>query len=104
MFLIANIELTRGDTLALHIDLMDDNGEPYTLKDGDDLVLTIKKSTRTPDVILQKHGQDVVIEPDDTEPLKYGTYKYDVQLTLADGRVTTVIKPSDFILGEEVTW
>lgn len=98
------IEMTRGDTLSLHIDLTDDTGEPYTLKEGDQLTFTVKKTTRDEKVLIQKTGQDVLIEPEDTEPLKYGTYKYDAQLTLANGWVTTVIKPSDFVIQDEVTW
>lgn len=98
------IELTRGDTLSLHIDLIDDNGQPYELADGDTLALTVKKSVKDEKALIQKSGQDITIEPADTSSLKYGTYKYDAQLTLADGRVTTVIKPSDFVVGEEVTW
>lgn len=34
----------------------------------------------------------------------YGVYRYDVQLTDRDGRVTTILPPADFILRGEVTY
>ena len=45
-----------------------------------------------------------MVLPEDTHELPYKIYKYDVQLTLADGFVDTIIPPTDFIVKEEVTW
>ncbi|KXB93796.1 hypothetical protein HMPREF3033_00223, partial [Veillonellaceae bacterium DNF00751] len=43
------------------------------------------------------------LQPGDTKALEYWQYVYDVQLIKADGFVTTVIPPSVFEVGEEVT-
>lgn len=43
------------------------------------------------------------ILPEDTESLRFGKYVYDVQLTF-NGAVKTIIKPSTFTIGEEVTY
>lgn len=99
-----SIELTRGDSLDLHIDLKDEDGEAYTLKEGDELTLTVKRSASSSEALITKHGQDISILPEDTSALEFGVYRYDVQLTTLDGRVCTVIKPSDFVVAEEVTW
>lgn len=40
-----DISLTRGDTLHLQITLTDQEGEVYTLQDGDAIVFTVKKNT-----------------------------------------------------------
>lgn len=98
------IELTRGDSLDIRIDLADEDGEPYELREGDELTLTVKRDTSSPRALITKHGQDVTFAPADTEGLDYGTYWYDVQLTSADGRVCTVVRPSEFRVLEEVTW
>ena len=47
---------------------------------------------------------NVEIVPQDTCEIRYGAYKYDVQLTFADGRVDTFIGPCDFVITEEVTF
>ena len=48
------IELIRGDTLFLSIELIDYYGYPYQLKDTDKLVFTVKRSIYHNDVIIQK--------------------------------------------------
>lgn len=100
----STISVTRGDTLRLHVDLVQDDGTEYELQDGDELTWTVRRSARSQTVLIQKHGQDVVVEPSDTAPLDFGRYRYDVQLTTASGDVCTVVKPADFIVAEEVTW
>lgn len=101
----SSIELTRGDSAAFNISIKDADGDEYTLQDGDELLFTIKKNVNTNEIILQKSGTHIEIQPEDTEGLSYGDYVYDVQLTIAeDGRVDTIITPSKFRIREEVTW
>jgi hypothetical protein len=78
--------------------------EEYELQPGDTLLFTVKKNTKTDDVLIQKSGPHIEIGPSDTEGLKYGVYKYDVELTYASGFVDTVILPTDFKITEEVTF
>lgn len=102
----SNIAITRGDTGVLSITLTNGDGTEYIMQSGDVLILTIKQSTRTKEVILQKNFADgqIKINPADTEPLSYGDYVYDVQLTTAANDVFTVITPHKFTIAEEVTW
>ena len=99
------ILLTRGDTAYINVVVADDAGD-YTPQDGDQIKLTVKRSTADKDTLIQKTVSDgvVKIEPKDTETLDYGTYVYDCQLTTAAGDVYTFIPPTDFVLQEEVTY
>ncbi len=99
-----NITLTRGDTAVLELNVTKDDGTPYDFSQ-DTVVLTIKTTTNSKDILVQKTFSDgtIKIEHGDTKELKYGTYKYDVQITTGGGDVYTVITPHDFILAEEVS-
>lgn len=100
------IKLTRGDTARLTINIADDEGEPYSIQNGDVLTLSVKKNITDAETVLKKtitSGATFHIEPKDTAGLDFGRYKYDVQLTMAGGDVYTVIAPSVFELLTEVT-
>ena len=99
------IEITRGDSSPdIKIEIMNNAGELYELQEGDVLEFTVKKNTTARDSLIQKTGGIFALMPDDTSNLKYGSYVYDVQLTLSDGRVETIIEPSEFIVAPEVTF
>ena len=98
------ITLTRGDTCAFDVEIKTDSGETYTPQEGDVITFTLKKDTKTADIIIQKTGSTVVINPADTRTLKYGSYIYDVTLTTVSQAVYTIITPTEFILAEEVNW
>lgn len=100
------IYLTRGDTLPIKIQITDKDNNPYILQEGDILYFTVKKSINTSEIIIQKqlNTNTFNINHDDTANLAYGKYLYDVQLTLADGTVWTIIKPSLFEVCGEVTY
>lgn len=106
MFSISNniISITRGDTGKFEIRILDAYKNIYTLEEGDTILFTVKKDTETSDVLIQKNSLDIRIDPIDTQDLKYGIYKYDIQVTLANGEVHTIIPASDFIIKEEVTF
>ena len=108
MFKVKNdnsIHITRGDTGILNLSLKL-NGEPYIMGEDDICVLTVKKSVDDAEAIFQKPLQDnkFTIEPADTNGLRYGIYKYDVQLTTGEGVVSTVVTPKDFVVEAEVSW
>jgi hypothetical protein len=98
------ITLTRGDYASFHIDIFDEAGGAYELKDDDIVTFTVKRNTRTEEALVQKNGVDIEIFPEDTENLRYGTYSYDVQLTPNDNHIDTFIGPADFVITEEVTF
>lgn len=101
-----DIELTRGDTLHLEVEITNQNGEPYELEEGDKLEFTLKKNTTTEEFILKRQlsSNQFTISHEETKEMNYGTYVYDVQLTQENGDVTTIIKPSKFKITEEVNF
>lgn len=110
MFKILNnntIEITRGDTGVFTLDITHQDGTPCDYS-NDTVLLTVKQNVYTTDFLIQKHiqyGENIVIEPSDTQELNYGDrYVYDVQLTTAGGIVDTIIPPSKFVVLQEVTF
>lgn len=101
-----NISMTRGDSETITVSC---EARPFTA--GDVLIFTVKESVYDIAVKLQKvvktfteDGKAVIeILPEDTSDLSFRTYCYDIQLTYADGTVTTIIKPSNFKIEAEVT-
>lgn len=102
------IKLTRGDTARLTVDINNDvDGNEYIIQEEDILTMTIKKNISDTEAALQKISKGVNvfhIQPSDTSHLDFGSYKYDIQLTTADGDTYTVIGPSSFVLLKEVTY
>lgn len=100
-----DIVFIRGDTVELSIELYDDEGNPYEVQQDDVLLWTVKRNTRTKEKILQKQVTDIIrIEHEDTKDLPPTEYVWDLQLTQADGTVTTVIPPSRMRLLDDVTY
>lgn len=99
-----SLVLMRGDTGVLRLNLTTD-GEPYELADGDTAVLTVKKNLKAKTALLQKTLENGLFyfTHEDTQALPAGTYVYDVQVTLADGQVYTVLGPSTYRLLPDVT-
>lgn len=100
------MEIIRGDSGEFEIKLYRDEygEEEYQLQEGDTLFFTVKKNTKTEEVLIQKSGPLVMIDPEDTADLPYGKYKYDVEFTFASGYVDTVVPPTLFSVKEEVTF
>ena len=98
------ITLTRGDTCAFDVEIKTDSGATYIPQEGDVVTFTVKKDTKTSDIIIQKTGSTVVLNPADTHSLKYGSYLYDVTLTTSSQAVYTIITPTEFIIAEEVNF
>lgn len=107
MFVIDNsntIQITRGDTGEFDILLANADGSEYEVQPDDVVTFTVKRDTNTDEVLIQKTGTHIEIEPADTSGLSYGTYKYDIQVTFGTRKVDTVIPPSNFIVKDEVTF
>ena len=97
------INITRGDTALIDFTL--DNHE---FVDGDAVYFSVKRSTKDTSYIINKeitnfNGNTATIEllSDDTRIPK-GKYWYDIQCSLADGRIDTVINKERFIVLEDV--
>lgn len=100
-----HIAMVRGDYESIGINLTE-----YTPADGDFVELTVRQ-TPLSDVLIYKKVTDfaegrALIEflPDDTEPLAFGRYVYDIQLTYSGGKPKTIVKLSDFVLEKESTY
>lgn len=108
MFKVDNniISIIRGDSGAFTISIADTNGSPVALTDGDVLTFTLRRTPRSPTIVLQKVivNGELDIKPADTEGLAFGAYVYDVQLKRADGYTDTIIPPHEFCILEEVTY
>ena len=100
------IFLTRGDSAFIDLTIKNTDGTDYEMQPGDQILLTVKKTTSDKDVIFQRTLADGVIEirPTDTEGLPFGDYVYDCQLRTYDGITQTFITPSLFRVLEEVTY
>ena len=103
--------MTRGDTENITVALYDTSNVLVPLVVGDTVYLTVKESSKTEDIVLQKivttfiDGKAIIqISHLDTSDKNYGTYLYDVQLTRASGTVTTLVRPSEFKIEGEVTY
>lgn len=113
------IFLTRGDTFKSTVSMCYKNegtGEltPYTPQAGDVVRFAMKGDKMTPGnqdyvdktpLILKVIPNDTLllkIDPSDTKNLKFGNYKYDIEITFANGDVCTFIEDADFILTREV--
>ena len=92
-----NIELTRGDTGLFTVYLVDENRDPYTPSQGSSMRFAMSKkygSSRSECIIVKDIPIDTMtleIEPDDTKDVPFGDYLYDIELTDASGRVSTVV-------------
>lgn len=98
-----NILITRGDTAVIDISIKDENGEEYTLQEGDQIIFSVKRIATQPDVIIEKvlTSKQLILDSADTDALTFGTYKYDMVL-ISGSDVSTFICFKDFIVGEEV--
>lgn len=100
-----DIELTRGDTARLSVSVTDTQKQPYTIQEDDVLTLTVKKEYKDEEPLIEKKitGSNTFhIKPEDTKGLDFATYKYDVQVTTADGDNYTVIDDKKFKISNEV--
>lgn len=107
-----NIGLIRGDTAIFSLSLIDMNDNPIIFEVGDKVYFTIKTSTQTNKISVQKvfnvqqssEELRIELEPSDTRELKYAKYWYDIQYNKANGEVHTVVPASVFEILEEVTY
>lgn len=98
------MKVIQGDTGEFELTL--DN---YEFQDGDVVYMTVKKNAKDTKIVFQKivtefslNKAKIKLEHEDTN-LDQGKYFYDIQCSLADGRIDTVIPPSPFFVLEGVT-
>ena len=98
-----NIKITRGDTATIDISIIDEEGEEYTLREGDQIIFSVKRLSSQASVLIEKvlTNKQLVLDTDDTDALSFGKYKYDMVL-ISESEVSTFICFKDFIIEEEV--
>lgn len=105
------IQLTRGDTAYLQVPLVNigPGGEEteYAMAADDILTFTVRAALDDPKICFQKVSKGANsfrVAPEDTQGYTFGKYKYDIQLTKANGDVHTVVEPACFKILPEVTY
>lgn len=99
------ITLVRGDSFYANLSLIQ-AGSQYDPQEGDVIKFGMKKDAKDAEALIVKTiPNDTLllhIYPEDTKELPLGSYVYDIEVTLANGDVDTVINNADFILATEV--
>ena len=105
-----DIQLTRGDTAYIDLNILDQTGSPYVLDEGDEVHAQIRKKANDGELILDgnitvSEGVPVwTLTHDETKDIPIGTYVYDVELVTSSGEVFTFIEKSKFKITDEVTY
>lgn len=102
-----NISMTRGDSETITVSCQE---RPFA--EGDKITFTVRFTPSSKEKEIEKtvtefteEGKAIIeILPEDTAKMAFGKYRYDIQLTGADETVTTIIKPAEFRIEEEVTY
>lgn len=96
--------VVKGDTAMFDITL--DN---YTFTEGDMVYFTVKKRIKDSQCVIQKvvdvfeeNTARVYLTTEDTN-IESGIYIYDIQVSLTNGIVDTIVLPSKFEILEGVT-
>jgi len=101
------ISMTRGDTAKILLTLTQYNDTPYEPVEGDTIRFALKRNYTDARTLMKIDIPAEIplilhIKPSDTKKLPYGSYKYDIQLSRADGTIDTFIDRATFTLTEEV--
>lgn len=104
------ITITRGDDAAIEVQIIDSDGSIYEPAEGDSVRFALKKNytDSEPLLVIDIPISTMIlrIRSEDTKQLESGPmrgrYKYDIELTRADGWVDTFIPRADFLVLEEV--
>ena len=108
-----SIEMTRGDTLRVQVGIEQDE-ETYVPQTGDSVAFFLKHKAFNKDKTEYSDPAPLItkdvpintmvlqLDPEDTKPLDFGKYVYDLQITFANGTVDTFINNAAFNLVPEV--
>ena len=101
------ITLTRGDSLLMNVSVYINEETEYIPQPGDVIRFAVKLDVKDEEPLFIRYADmstmQILIEPEDTKYLEMGKmYTYDVELTTADGYVSTFIGPAVFYITPEV--
>lgn len=119
MLLVENdiIYLTRGDDAELEVNILDGDGNAYTMSDGDKLVLTVRELPEFTSPVMftvESASKRIILSHDDTADAEVGRYSADIELRsgglrrtiwpkLEEGSRYRVKNFRNFVLMPEVT-
>ena len=107
------IKMTRGDTVEIEVEILR-NGDAYTPQEGDAVRFAMKRAAMNSKQSAFKDAEPLVVkaiptdtmvlrlDPEDTKPYEFGEYAYDMQITFANGKVSTFIADARLVLMPEV--
>jgi hypothetical protein len=102
------IYLTQGDTLDLQVNILDQDGEPYSPSPEDSIRFALKKNYADDEPLILKEIPSETLrlrlESEQTKllPVSKTPYVYDIEITLSDGTVDTFIDRQKLYITEEV--
>lgn len=95
------IHISQGDDAAITIALTQ-NGEPYVLEEGDEVIFTMSKDVNSP-YLIQKSitnagGSSIILllNKEDTSNIDSGFYLYELQIVYANGSQSKLVPPTIF--------
>lgn len=101
---MSEIKVVQGDDARINFSLKYASGTPYTFREGDKVVFTVRPRLSEEPVITKEVTVDtpaaiatVVLIPEDTATLRMGTYVYDAKLINGNG-THTFCPLSDFMV------
>jgi hypothetical protein len=103
-----NISMTRGDSVPFAAVFKLD-GQVYELEEGDTIQFSVKAEYENTEYaiapkVYHENPANILIKPEDTKRLEFGTYYYDAQFVRgSDGFTITFLKKKKFKILEEVT-
>lgn len=104
-----NIEIVRGTTNTIEVNVLDADGVAYTVVAGEKIIFGLKKKATDRDCILVKEASFytvgsylVGLKPADTAGLDFGRYVYDVGLQSGND-FYNIIPPSPLDIVAEIT-
>lgn len=108
--MVQGIEIVRGTTLPISLEVTDANGLPHTAAAGEVILFGIKKEATDAAPIFCKAAvaedetgvYSITIYPENTQGLAPGRYYYDVGLE-SGGDYFNIIEPSPFMILPNIT-
>ncbi len=100
------ISMTRGDTVRVQLSLTEADGSAYEPTGGDSIrCAATAKRGEGPCIVVDVPTDTLLLElaPEDTKPLAFGEYWYDIQMTRANGDVDTFVARAKLAVTEEVS-
>lgn len=95
MFVVENndITMTKGDSGFFTVAFENGDGTEFVLGDGDEVIFSVKrKKEGFCPIVIEKRGEKIIFDREDTEDIASGEYVYDVMICRNTGERYTAIE------------